>query len=653
MTRPDADWATLLATLAASGPFDALLVAEVDREWVRVVRASAGQEALIGLTVSTRLTAWGALVDGEPTLCRGLAQRYPEDTLAQRLAAQSVAALALPDVAPARVVVLAVGAGRWQKPKPRLERLARLADVIAARLVAEGNIPLESLVRAFAQAGVDDDALHDGLRLVAELTEARWGLIVEGVEDDPGMGQPLYFLDDAAPHDRPSALPALPLAAVRARWTGTPPAAAAWLPGGGRAASASGRDLTRRDGRRLGAVALYHDDALAWTAARERALDLFAVLASGELAHRRLLQRGPTLPPPARAPAAAMPPGLPAPPEASGAILPPHLGPRSFELDVAVRSIAELLRPGLPDDVLLVVDAEGSLPPVKIDPARFQRVVSSLVAAAVDLPGARRVRVVAARRQLSPPEQAEVLAEARGAVDRALASDDPLVSVLVLVEGAGLAEETAAQALAEESAAALVTEIRGMLLARRRPGASQAVELVFPPARGVAAGTGSTSTSMTAVRAPVQGTGATMQVFRPPMESSARRRPLVLVVDDEAGVRRTLTRLLASSGARCIVAADGLEALETVRTRAEELDLVFLDVRMPSMGGFAALRAIKAAAPGLPVVLMSGYEPSEDERGEAAQVSQGFLTKPFRLDDVRRLVNELAPDRERAGSASG
>jgi len=646
MPSPSPDrWPALLSTLAKTGPFDALLVAEVDRAWVRVVRASEGHEDLVGLAVSTRLTAWGELEDGEPTLCRGLAQRFPEDTLAQRLGAQSVAALALPDVAPARIVVLAIGKSRWQKPRPRLERLRHLAEVVAARLQLERDVPLEELARVFSQAQPSDDALFDGLSLLAQLSEARWALLVETLPDDPAMGQPTYFLDLAGGGgDRQSGIPALPISAVRARWTGTPPAAAAWLPGGGRAASASGRELLTRDGRLLGAIALYHDDPLAWTAIRERALDLFAVLASAELAHRRILQRGPTLPPPAPVPVADAPGVPPAgPPAASGALLPPGLGPRPFELDAAARSVAELLRPGLPDDVLLVVDAEGSIPPVKVDPARFQRVLTGLLVAAVDLPGVRRVRLVVRRRVLEEPDQISVLAQRGDTVECALEADEVFPAVVVRAEGAGLVEDTAAQAAAEDAAGELARDVRGVLLARQVQGDFREIELLLPAMRGTASATAKTATTLTAVadQGDEPARGRRMQVFRAPTESLSMRRPLVLVVDDEAGVRRTLTRLLAASGARCVVAADGLEALETVRTRGPEIDLVFLDLRMPSMGGMAALKAIKAAVPTLPVVLMSGYEPSAEEREEAGQMGQGFLTKPFRLADVRRLVAEL------------
>ena len=117
----------------------------------------------------------------------------------------------------------------------------------------------------------------------------------------------------------------------------------------------------------------------------------------------------------------------------------------------------------------------------------------------------------------------------------------------------------------------------------------------------------------------------------------------ILVVDDEAMVRRFASRILAEGGYGVVEAGDGAEALELVVRESLPLDLVLSDIMMPRLSGVELLQHLSVVAPGLPVVLMSGYS-AGDLTTQGISVPCGLLAKPFPpdrlLDEVRRCLDE-------------
>ena len=79
---------------------------------------------------------------------------------------------------------------------------------------------------------------------------------------------------------------------------------------------------------------------------------------------------------------------------------------------------------------------------------------------------------------------------------------------------------------------------------------------------------------------------------------------LILVMDDDADVRRSLERVLVSRGHQVLLAADGGEGLRTWRERGA--DLVLLDIHMPNTDGIEVLVQLRGKAPRLPVIVISG-----------------------------------------------
>lgn len=109
-------------------------------------------------------------------------------------------------------------------------------------------------------------------------------------------------------------------------------------------------------------------------------------------------------------------------------------------------------------------------------------------------------------------------------------------------------------------------------------------------------------------------------------------QPVVLVVDDEAGVRESLSDILADEGYTVLAAQSGEEALE--RLREDIPDLVFLDVWLSGIDGLETLKRIKALSAELPVVIISGHGTIETAVRATKAGAYDFLEKPLSLDRV-------------------
>ena len=124
---------------------------------------------------------------------------------------------------------------------------------------------------------------------------------------------------------------------------------------------------------------------------------------------------------------------------------------------------------------------------------------------------------------------------------------------------------------------------------------------------------------------------------------STQCRPIVLIVEDEAGVRRLAQRVLEKSGYKILTAEHGAQALEVIANMPHPPDLVLSDVVMPHMGGKELAMRLKTTAPGLPVLFMSGYA-NEDMRIDELLEESTFLPKPFTpaalSEKVRRLLEQ-------------
>jgi two-component system, cell cycle sensor histidine kinase and response regulator CckA len=125
--------------------------------------------------------------------------------------------------------------------------------------------------------------------------------------------------------------------------------------------------------------------------------------------------------------------------------------------------------------------------------------------------------------------------------------------------------------------------------------------------------------------------------FSPAPPERAGAGASVLVVDDEAAVRRFASRVLQREGYEVVEATDGAEAIEIIRAQGASFAVVVSDIVMPRVNGVELLHALAVSHPDLPVILMSGYATAAlAELGIAAPC--GIIAKPFPSE---RLLQEV------------
>jgi PAS domain S-box-containing protein len=120
----------------------------------------------------------------------------------------------------------------------------------------------------------------------------------------------------------------------------------------------------------------------------------------------------------------------------------------------------------------------------------------------------------------------------------------------------------------------------------------------------------------------------------------------VLVVDDEELVGQMLVAQLENLGFQVLLAPDGQDAVEQFRHRWQEIDLVILDMVMPTLSGRDTFHALKAIHPAVQVVLSSGYSLTGDAQTLLDEGVIGFLQKPFQSRELTRILAKAFADVE-------
>jgi CheY-like chemotaxis protein len=112
----------------------------------------------------------------------------------------------------------------------------------------------------------------------------------------------------------------------------------------------------------------------------------------------------------------------------------------------------------------------------------------------------------------------------------------------------------------------------------------------------------------------------------------------ILVVDDNATIRQTVSDLLELEGYAVVTAANGAEALRTI-ARAHPA-VVVLDIRMPILDGPGLAKVLQDRAMGVPLVVMSA---DPEARRAAAEIgAEACITKPFDVEDLLAALERVA-----------
>ena len=208
---------------------------------------------------------------------------------------------------------------------------------------------------------------------------------------------------------------------------------------------------------------------------------------------------------------------------------------------------------------------------------------------------------------------------------------------LLLLDAPLLAQAPSAAAwLAAQAAAGRRVAVLTPVGADALVGAPRDTMLLYKPVRRRALET------LLATRGPQQvEAGYAERAPRPAIKAH------VLVVEDNPVNQVVIQAMIADTGASCVVATDGLEALDCLA--AEPFDLVLMDMHMPGLDGPGATRELRAREGAVcggrrtPVIAMTAStDPEERERCSASGMD-GLLAKPFVLAQLRRCLDEWAP----------
>jgi two-component system response regulator HydG len=114
--------------------------------------------------------------------------------------------------------------------------------------------------------------------------------------------------------------------------------------------------------------------------------------------------------------------------------------------------------------------------------------------------------------------------------------------------------------------------------------------------------------------------------------------PRVLIVDDQAEMAEIIAGELSGRGYAAVASTSGRQALERLQT--ERFDALVTDVTMPEVDGLELLRASLTLDPSRPVILMTAFSTLETAINATGDGAYHYLTKPFRLDALVRLLRK-------------
>jgi len=133
---------------------------------------------------------------------------------------------------------------------------------------------------------------------------------------------------------------------------------------------------------------------------------------------------------------------------------------------------------------------------------------------------------------------------------------------------------------------------------------------------------------------------ALVEGVTPPI-GARRGDETLLLVEDEAAVRKYLTHVLESHGYRVLAAAEPSSALALIESFGERIDLVISDVVMPGSTGPELVRLLSQARPGLSALFISGYADSVLARHASGVNGHQLLLKPFSSTELLTKIRQI------------
>jgi two-component system cell cycle sensor histidine kinase/response regulator CckA len=297
---------------------------------------------------------------------------------------------------------------------------------------------------------------------------------------------------------------------------------------------------------------------------------------------------------------------------------------KDIDLNAIVLDMWSLVERAHPKSVNLTHDLGQNLPTTMADPTLIQQVILNLIINASDAVGGKIGSIIVRTRLVNssqikfdasftnplPTSKNCIFIEVSDTgcgIDDAVAAKlfEPFYSTKMAGRGLGLA-----------TVQGIVNRHSGTISVKSKIGQGTTFSIYLP-----------------ALEQPIQ-TATESEIIQ---NEEAYTKGMILVVDDEDGVRDMANRMLAHSGFSVLSASNGLEALEIFEQHQDEIDCVLLDLRMPLMSGEETLERLRNIDGKVKVVLVSGnYDPDE-----AAKLSAiAFVQKPYTMEMIARALSD-------------
>ena len=120
----------------------------------------------------------------------------------------------------------------------------------------------------------------------------------------------------------------------------------------------------------------------------------------------------------------------------------------------------------------------------------------------------------------------------------------------------------------------------------------------------------------------------------------------ILVIDDEQDIRDIFKDRLEKAGYNPILAENGEEAISILRSGDNMINVgvILCDIRMPKVNGIECIKFLRQQAPGIPIVVITGYPDSELAGKLIAQDVKEYLVKPVDKEKMLDVINKIVTE---------
>jgi signal transduction histidine kinase/ActR/RegA family two-component response regulator len=308
--------------------------------------------------------------------------------------------------------------------------------------------------------------------------------------------------------------------------------------------------------------------------------------------------------------------------------------PRLLDVSMVTWELSKMLSRLIPEDIEIIIEPGENLPPIKADPGQIEQILINLAVNARDaiddnptIQAEKTITINISKTLLGHVETAQNIVPKPGVYIQIRVSDT----------GIGMDEETCGKIFEpffttkkEEKGTGLglatvygiVKQNNGGITVESEPGKGTAFNIFWPEAE---------TPHVAEMEAPL-----------PNHETGGEET--ILLVEDDADIRKKVLELLLAKGYNVLEAANGQAALEKAKEHKGPVHLLVTDVTMPVMDGNELADRLRKIMPNIKIIFTSGYTDDPLSITESLPANSLFIQKPYSVKNITKLIRELLDD---------